>query len=77
MLVFSTRLPLNDSITRQQILQLCLDWISGSPHYDVHDLHYDPVSLNDADYANDTLNISIRNYTDETCALSAFRLLSL
>ena len=74
MLVFSTRLPLNDSITRQQILQLCLDWISGSPHYDVHDLHYDPVSLNDADYANDTLNISIRNYTDETCALSAFRL---
>lgn len=74
MLVFSTRLPIRSTVTRPEILQLCLNWVSSSPHYDVHSLQYDPTSLKDIDYENDSLRVSIRNYADADCELSAFRL---
>lgn len=73
MLVFSTRLPIRSTVTRPEILQLCLNWVSNSPHYNVHSLQYDPVSLKDTDYENEGLRVFIRNYTNADCALSAFR----
>ena len=40
MLLFSTRLPLKESVTKEDIIELIREWITGSPHYGFENLEY-------------------------------------
>jgi len=40
MLLFSTRLPLKESVIKEDIIELIREWITGSPHDEVENLEY-------------------------------------
>lgn len=76
MLVFSTRLPLKDNITREDCLRLFIQWITESPNYsiDSEDIDYDLSSCQDFDYTKDNLTFYIRYYKDNDTEILACRL---
>lgn len=79
MLVFSTKLPLQNNMTQEQCLELFFKWIAGSKYYDVEmsDFDkYDKSSHKDFDFKNNRVKILIRHYKDDNIELSAGRLIS-
>ena len=73
MLVFSTRMPLKANITRENCLQLFIDWIEASPHYSAK-IPYDIHSQEDFSFENEVASFSIANYADAEISLAACRL---
>lgn len=73
MLVFSTRLPLKNEITKESCLNLFIEWITESPNYPIETIPYDVSSDEDYDYAKGNLSFSIRHYKDDKVVISACR----
>lgn len=74
MLVFSTRLPLKDDISKEQCLSTFIEWITNSPHYQITSLDYDVASSLDYDLNVGSVSISIRHLQNEQLELAACRL---
>lgn len=74
MLVFSTKLPLRNDITQETCLKTFIDWITGSPHYQIDTIAYDMSSHKDFDFTQDDITVSFRYYKNEHIELSACRL---
>ena len=74
MLVFSTRIPLKETTTRDDFLDVCIRWVVGSPRYVTEGLIYNALNQEDYDYSNDNITFSIRNYKDQKVEISACRL---
>lgn len=74
MLVFSTRLPIKDEISKEACLRLFIEWITKSPNYSVERITYDVSSDEDYDYTEGNITFSIRHFTDKQIAISACRL---
>ena len=74
MLVFSTKLPLKDTITQEDCMKLFIKWVIDSPNYDITDVNYDISSHNDFDCNYGNQIFSIRHYKDEDIEISACRL---
>lgn len=74
MLVFSTRLPLKNSVSHDQCLKVFVDWIVGSPHYNIDGLDYNIDSKTDYDYSKGQISISFRYYSEGNTEVSACRL---
>ena len=74
MLVFSTRLPLKESVTQEICLNMFFTWIIHSPHYSIDKIDYDLSSHKDFDFCQDNISFSIRHYKDDNVELSACRL---
>lgn len=74
MLVFSTKLPLKREVTPDQCLNVFIDWIAYSPHYNIDSMEYAVESHKDFDFTNENITISFRYYKDERVELSACRL---
>lgn len=73
MLVFRTQLPLKDSITGSQCLELFLKWISEDPRYSLCEIPYEPASGQDFDFQQKYFCLTIRHYQSGTLRLSACR----
>lgn len=73
MLVFSTRLPLKNTVTQEDCLRLFIEWITESPHYPVSDIEYDIGSCADFDFSKENITFSIRHIKGEQMELSACR----
>lgn len=74
MLVFSTRIPLNDVISMQDCFDVFSEWVTGSPHYGLDSMEYDVNTGLDFDYSKEFLNISIRQFHEEQISVLACRL---
>lgn len=74
MLVFSARIPLKETTTRDDFLDVCIRWVVGSPRYVTEGLIYNALNQEDYDYSNDNITFSIRNYKDQKVEISACRL---
>lgn len=74
MLVFSTKLPLKNTITQENCMDLFIKWIIGSPNYSISTLNYDISSHKDFDCNYGEQTFSIRHYKDENIEISACRL---
>lgn len=76
MLVFSTRLPIKDSVSHEQCVKLFIDWIKNSPHYDINidDTAY--TNTEDCEYSSKDSKVyfTIKFYKDEHIEVSACRL---
>lgn len=59
MLVFSTRIPLKETTTRDDFLDVCIRWVVGSPRYVTEGLIYNALNQEDYDYSNDNITFSI------------------
>ena len=55
MLVFSTRIPLKETTTRDDFLDVCIRWVVGSPRYVTEGLIYNALNQEDYDYSNDEI----------------------
>ena len=73
MLVFSTRLPLKESITQEESLNIFMKWITESPHYSIDDIQYDASSNKDFELVEGNLTFSIRYIKDGKTELWASR----
>ncbi len=73
MLVFSTRLPLKDTVTQEDCLHLFIEWITKSPHYSISGIDYDIGSNTDFDYSEGNISFSIRHIKGAQTELSACR----
>ncbi len=73
MLVFSTRIPLKDTVTQEDCLRLFIEWITESPHYSIDNIDYDISSCSDFDFSKDNIAFFIRHIKDEKTELSACR----
>ena len=73
MLVFSTRIPLKDDVTQEKCIQLFIDWITNSPHYNIDELSYDIASHEDYEYEKDNLKVSFQYHEDANIDLLACR----
>ena len=75
MLVFNTRLPLKQTVSYDQCLDVFVDWISGSPHYnyEIDGFDYDIQSKKDYDYSNGQISISFRYYSESAIEVFACR----
>ena len=62
MLVFSTKLPLKDSITQEDCMKLFIKWVIDSPNYKITDVSYDITSHHDFDceYGDQIFSIRYR-----------------
>lgn len=74
MLVFSTRIPLNNVVSMQDCFDVFAEWVTGSPHYHIDRIDYDVNTGADFDYANSCVTISIRQLSTEPLQLLACRL---
>ena len=41
MLVFATKIPIKSDVTEQMFIDICAEWVYGSPHYHNIDIKYD------------------------------------
>lgn len=73
MLVFSTRFPLVDSVTKEDCLSVFIDWIINSPHYNIDCIEYDVASFEDLEIDNGDTKIHFKHYSDEKTELHACR----
>lgn len=64
MLVFSTRLPLKDSVEKDICLGIFFKWIIGSPNYNIDKIDYDPSADKDFEFKNDKVSIYVRHFKD-------------
>ena len=79
MLVFSTKMPLKQSVTQEQCLQLFFKWVSAARQYPFSDedfAGYDLSGHEELEITKDTYSFSVTHYMDETVELSACRLVS-
>ena len=74
MLVFSTRLPLRKEVTQRDCLELFLEWLNGSPHYQTDEICFDVNAHDDYDYTKENITFSVRHFKDDSIELSACRL---
>ena len=74
MLVFSTRLPLKETVSQEQCLKVFIDWVTGSPHYNFSDFCYNFQSKTDYDFSKDQVTISFRHYSEDATEVTACRL---
>ena len=74
MLVFSTRVPIRADVSKEDCLQLFIEWINESPHYDIHISEYDLDSASDYEFTSKDVTFSIKHYLDENVELTACRL---
>ena len=74
MLVFSTKLPLKDTITQDECTMLFIKWVIDSPNYEISTIDYDIASHKDFDCCYEKQSFSIRHYSDEDIEISACRL---
>ena len=74
MLVFSTRFPLKSDVTQEECLNIFIDWIIESPHYNISNIEYDVSSHKDYEYASSLATVSFRHFKTDHIALSACRL---
>ena len=76
MLVFSTCLPIKDSVSQEECVKLFVDWIKKSPHYEIsiNDSVY--TKMTDCDFASTDNKVffTIKFYKDERIEASACRL---
>lgn len=73
MLVFSTRLPIKDSMTKDDCLRLLIEWITESPHYSINEIDYDVTSERDFDIVEGNVSFSIRHVKNEEVTLAVCR----
>lgn len=73
MLVFSTRLPLDDNVTKEDCIKIFIEWITASPHYGMKELDYQIMSNNDYDYSKDNFSLSVRHLKNDNIELAACR----
>lgn len=74
MLVFSTRLPIKKEVTQQDCLELLLEWLRGSPHYQIDESNFKANSHDDYDYSSGNITFSVRHFKNDSIELSAYRL---
>lgn len=74
MQVFSTRLPIKDSVTPKECLQVFIDWVNHSPHYPINSIDFDPSLHEDFEFSVDNVKVSIQHYKDDAIELFACRL---
>lgn len=74
MQVFSTRLPLKDSVGQKECLQIFADWVKQSPHYPIDNIGYDLSSHKDFEMSTGNVKISFQHFKDDIIELSACRL---
>ena len=73
MLLFSTRLPLKESVSKEDIIELIREWITGSPHYGFENLEY-TISDGDKVFASGNTTVSFKTFTDLKVDVLACRL---
>lgn len=73
MLVFSTRLPLKDTVTQEECLHIFTEWITESPHYPIDNITYDISSYTDFEVTKENITFSIRHIKSEKMELLASR----
>lgn len=73
MLLFSTRLPLKESVTKENIIELIKEWITGSPHYGFENLEY-TISEGDKVFVSGNTTVSFKTFTDSKVDVLACRL---
>ena len=73
MIVFSTCLPLNESVTPQLCMDLIMDWVANKPDT-TYPLKYEPVSLKKLKIKKGQNYILLRNFTTEQGEFSACRI---
>lgn len=73
MLVFSTRLPIKDTMTKEACLNLLIEWIIESPHYSINKIDYDITSEKDFEVIGENVCFSIRHVKSEGIELVACR----
>ena len=73
MLLFSTRLPLKESVTKEDIIELIREWITGSPHYGFANLEY-TISDGDKVFVSGNTTVSFKTFTDSKVDVLACRL---
>lgn len=74
MLVFSTRIPIRADVSKEDCLQLFIEWINKSPHYDINISEYDFDSASDYEYTSESVTFSVKHYWDTNIELTACRL---
>lgn len=74
MLVFCTNIPLKNSVSKKDFIDLCSTWVYNSPHYHNMLIEYDVN--NPEDYENQIENITckITSYKDDIIDALCFRL---
>lgn len=73
MLVFSSKLPLRETITNKKCLEMFFNWIENSPHYSLVNIDFDMDDPHDYDYEHEDLAIRIRFYNTDNTEIIACR----
>ena len=80
MLVFSTKIPLREEITRPQCVQLFIDWVVYSKRYPFVAKDFDNYDVNgheNLDISKDGFSFSITFYKDDNLTLAACKLVTV
>lgn len=74
MLVFATKIPVKSDVDEKKFIDLCAEWVYGSPHYHNIEIKYDITTHADYEVAKDNIKCEITCYKDEKTSIVAFRL---
>jgi len=74
MLIFATKIPVNSNVDEKKFIDLCAEWVFGSPHYHNIKIEYDITTHNDYEISKDNIKCEITCYKDEKTSIVAFRL---
>jgi hypothetical protein len=74
MLVFSTKIPVKETVTPQMFIDLCTYWVKNSNFYHGINIHYDINSENDIDISFENIRCRTIQYSDNNVHVICFRL---
>ena len=76
MLVFATKIPIKSDVTEQMFIDICAEWVYGSPHYHNIDIKYDISNHCDYEIVKDNIKCEITCYKEKESDTNivAFRL---
>lgn len=74
MLVFATKIPIKPDVDEKKFIDLCAEWVYGSPHYHNIEIEYDISTHSDYEITKENIKCEITCYKDENTSIVAFRL---
>ncbi len=74
MLVFTTKIPVKSTLTEKMFIDLCTEWVYGSPHYHNLEIKYDVSAHEDYEITKENVKCQITCYKDSNTSIVAFRL---
>lgn len=73
MLVFTSKIPVIDKMTKEDFVSLCSEWVYSSPHYHQIKIEYD-IEKDDYEISKENITCQFTYYEDNDAEVVAFKL---